>query len=82
MIKQKTTLKAINQILTDAGFSNLTAGKPSLLSPFVLVERTKLWNDMGTSVTSSKLWNNRIGEFDTIKELKAFVLGFIKAHKN
>lgn len=65
-MQKRTTIKQINQILADAGFSNLTAGKPSLLSPFVLVEGVDLWN-------------RRLAQLDTIKELKAFVLGYIKA---
>lgn len=65
-MQNKTTIKEINEILKHYGFSHLTAGKPSLLSPFVLVEGVDLWN-------------KRLGAFDTIKELKAFVLEYIKA---
>lgn len=63
---KKTTVKEINQILIGAGFSNLKAGKPSLLSPFVIVEGVDLWN-------------NRLATFNTVKKLKAFVLGLVQS---
>jgi|688.fasta_scaffold232843_3 hypothetical protein len=64
-MQKRITIKQINEILKYHGFAHLTAGKPSMLSPFVLVK-------------GADLWNKRLGEFDTIKELKAFVEGYIK----
>jgi hypothetical protein len=58
------TLKKLNEFI-DFHNLDLKASKPSLLSPFVLHPK------------NSNAWNNRVFEGRTLREVKAFIDGFI-----
>lgn len=63
MQKEKITIQKV-QSYVDNFDLGLTIGKPSLLSPFVVVR-------------GADLWNNRIFEGKNLKQVDAFVRGLV-----